>query len=71
MNMALPEDQMPEAEVALRLAFFLVGFPGCATEIEVNIDGAQVAVRGAEVFRVREFLESEGWTYAKAPGSKS
>jgi hypothetical protein len=61
---------MPEAEAALRLAFFLLGSPGCAPEIEVNMDGAQVSVGKKTIFPVREFLLDSGWQLVTPIGSR-
>ena len=48
-----PEDRMPEAEVALRFAIWLLSFPD-APSAEVGIDGS-----AARVFPVRAFLGEE------------
>ena len=58
---SIPEDRMPEAEVALRLAFFLLSLPDSEGLAKVAIDGAQVRVHGAQVFPVIPFLGEDGW----------
>jgi hypothetical protein len=58
---SLPEDRMPEAEVALRLALWLLEHPAGEDRVEVAIDGAQVSVGGQEIFPLRAFLQSSGW----------
>lgn len=57
----IPEDRMPEAEVALRLAFYLLAYPGSSEVADVAIDGAQVKVGERVVFSVEEFLRVEGF----------
>ena len=68
MRMALPEDRMPEAEVALRLAFYLLGRPDNEGFAEVAVDGAMVRVAGREIFPIEGFLESEGWVQTHQAG---
>ena len=58
--LALPADRMPEAEVALRLANYLVGLPNSLGRAEVAIDGASVKLTKPE-FPVALFLSSLGW----------
>ena len=41
---SLPKNRMPEAEVSLRLAFYLLDLPGSDGVARVGIDGAQVRV---------------------------
>ncbi len=52
---ATPDDRMPEAEVALRFAIWLLLLPDAEPRVEVSIDGS-----AAQVFPVRAFLEAEG-----------
>ncbi|MDP9439565.1 MAG: hypothetical protein M3P49_12630 [Actinomycetota bacterium] len=68
MRVALPEDRMPEAEVALRLAFHLLDRPGGDGVAEVALDGMQVRSRTVEVFPIEGFLESEGWVQTRQEG---
>lgn len=56
MDYHLPEDRMPEAEVSLRLAFYLLALPDCHGTAEVAIDGAQIRVHGEQVFPIAAFL---------------
>ena len=67
-DMILPEDRMPESEVALRLAFHLLALPGSSGVAEVALDGAQVAVQGARVFPLPEFLRDQGWKQVAQDG---
>jgi hypothetical protein len=62
----LPEDRMPEAEVALRLAFWLLEHPQGEDSVEVAIDGAQVSTGGQQVFALRDFLLASGWEQVSA-----
>ncbi|HZU98524.1 MAG TPA: hypothetical protein VFF73_17595 [Planctomycetota bacterium] len=62
----LPSEKMPEAEVALRLAFHLVSLGHVTDEVAVAIDGAQVKTETAVHFRLAEFLEGEGWEQTPA-----
>ncbi len=61
--MNLPEDQMPEAEVALRLAFWLLSLPDAELSSKVAIDGMQ-----ARHFPVRAFLKGERWRLIEPGG---
>lgn len=61
MSLDLPEDKMPEAEVALRLAHYLIA-SGLATQsVKVGIDGAQVKTGDRIHFPIEEFLLSLDW----------
>ena len=42
LDRGLPLDRMPEAEVALRLAVFILSLPGSGTMASVAIDGASI-----------------------------
>ena len=68
MNAALPIDRMPEAEVALRLAFHLLEHPASAGEASVALDGAQIRVHGKQVFPIESFLEESGWEQVAQAG---
>lgn len=59
----VPEDRMPEAEVALRFAIWLLSFPDAAPSTEVGIDGS-----AARVFPVWAFLREEGWHCSESGG---
>jgi len=63
-----PTDRMPEAEVALLLAFHLLDHPESHGEAEVAIDGAQVRVAKDEIFPIAEFLDAHGWKQTEQTG---
>lgn len=54
-------NSMSEAEVSLRLAIYLAHRDLSDGPIQVAIDGAQVKVKGREIFALRTFLEGQGW----------
>lgn len=58
-----PKDRMTEAEVAVRLAVWLISLPGADPCVEVGIDGA-----AAQRFPVRAFLRQEGWRCVEPGG---
>jgi hypothetical protein len=68
MSYELPEDRMPEAEVSLCLAFHLLAMPDGHGTVEVAIDGAQIRVRGSQVFPIADFLDELGWEQVKQEG---
>ena len=53
--------KMPEAEVSLRLAFYLIEQGLAASDVEVAIDGAQVKTANTIHFGIAEFLRDLGW----------
>ena len=55
----LPEDRMPEAEVSLRLALYLVRNRLTDGDVDVAIDGAQVENLDKIHFPMNMFLENE------------
>jgi len=57
----LPKDKMPEAEVTLRLALFLVYGDHTHHDVVCAIDGAQVKTGNIVHFPIVAFLNSEGW----------
>ncbi len=61
MTVLLPEDRMPEAEVALRLAFYLLKRSDSHGSAEVAIDGAMVRIGDNEIFPIEAFMTHEGW----------
>jgi len=69
-NNALPKNRMAEAEVSLRLAFYLLALPGSDGVARVAIDGAQVKVGRRRVFPIVDFLSGMGWEQAEQIGSK-
>lgn len=64
----LPEEKMPEAEVSLRLAFFLIKNGFTSNDVEVAIDGAQVKTSDKVHFPISDFLTFEGWHKVKESG---
>ena len=58
---SLPDDRMPEAEVSLQLAFYLLSLPNAGSLAQVAIDGAQIRVHGADIFPIAPFLKNWGW----------
>jgi hypothetical protein len=52
---------MPEAEVSLRLAFWLLERNHAEGRVDVAIDGAQVRVGDTIHFNLTGFLEAHGW----------
>lgn len=63
--MQLPDDRMPEAEVALRLAEFLSERPGFGGHVDVAIDGASVRVGGTDIFDISGYLAMNGWVITR------
>jgi hypothetical protein len=57
----LKTDRMAEAEVALRLADYLLELSGAEQSVEVAVDGASVKVKGKLIFRIGAFLKGQGW----------
>ena len=55
--MLLPDEKMSEAEVSLRLAYFLVTQRLANSDVRVAIDGAQVRIRDVIYFPLADFLE--------------
>jgi hypothetical protein len=63
----LPADRMPEAEVALRLAEFILSLPGSGAMASVAIDGARIKVGDLLVFDIGRFMAGTGWEQTKKP----
>jgi hypothetical protein len=59
-DLGLPDDRMPEAEVALRLAEFILSLPGSGAM-------ASVRVGDALVFDTGRFMAGTGWEQTKKP----
>jgi hypothetical protein len=57
----LPDDRMPEAEVALRLAEFILSLPTSGAMASVAIDRARIKVGGSVIFDIGRFMASTGW----------
>lgn len=53
--------KMPEAEVSLRLAFYLIQRGLTASDVQVAIDGAQVKTSNTIHFAIAEFLQEYAW----------
>jgi hypothetical protein len=66
-ELGLPDDRMPEAEVALRLAEFILSLPGSGTMASVAIDGASIKVGDAAIFDIGRFMAGTGWEQSKEP----
>jgi hypothetical protein len=58
--MADARDRMPEAEVALKVAAWLVKRHAVKT-CDVKIDGAHVLIAENEIFPIRQFLQRQRW----------
>jgi hypothetical protein len=56
-----PLSKMPEAEVSLRLAFFLIQQGLAESDVQVAIDGAQVRTTETIHFAIAEFLKECEW----------
>lgn len=56
----LLDDRMPEAEVTLRLAMYLINGSHTNNDVICGIDGAQVKIGSNIIFPVIEFLNAEG-----------
>jgi hypothetical protein len=66
-DLGLPDDRMPEAEVALRLAEFILSLPGSGTMASVAIDWASIKVGDAVIFDIGRFMAATGWEQTKEP----
>jgi hypothetical protein len=66
-ELGLPEDRMPEAEVALRLAEFILSLPSSGAMASVAIDGASIKVGNAISFDIGRFMAGTGWEQIKEP----
>lgn len=64
----LSPDKMSEAEVAVRFGQYLLDLPGADPFVDVAIDGAGVAVAGAAIFPLAEFLQYLGWELLEQRG---
>ena len=58
----LPIDKMSEAEVSLRITFFLIEQRSTASDVKVAIDGAQIKTKLTVHFPIVDFLNSNGWS---------
>lgn len=66
-DLGLQADRMPEAEVALRLANFILSLPGSGAMASVAIDGASIKVGDAVIFDIGRFMAATGWEQTKEP----
>jgi hypothetical protein len=66
-DLGRPDDRMPEAEVALRLAEFILSLPGSGAMASVAIDGASITVGDAVIFDIGRFMAGTGWEPIKEP----
>jgi hypothetical protein len=64
-DLGLPDDRMPEAEVALRLAEFILSLPNSGAMASVAIDGASIKVGDAVIFDIGRFMAGTGWEQTK------
>lgn len=67
----LASDRMSEAEVAVRLAGFLLSLPDATPTADVAIDGAGVSVGGVQIFALPEFLTQLGWQQITQSGKNA
>jgi hypothetical protein len=68
MNVSLPEDRMPEAEVSLLLAFHILDHPASGGAAEVAIDGAMLRAGENRIFPIAGFLLEQRWTHMEHRG---
>jgi hypothetical protein len=66
-DLGLPDDRMPEAEVALRLAEFILSLPNSGAMASVAIDRASIKVGDAVIFDIGRFMAVLGWEQIKEP----
>jgi hypothetical protein len=66
-DLGLSVDRMPEAEVALRLAAFILSLPGSGAMASVGIDGASIKIGDPIVFDIGRFMAGTGWEQIKEP----
>jgi hypothetical protein len=60
LELGLQADRMSEAEVALRLAEFILSLPGSGAMASVAIDGASIKVGDAVIFDIGRFMADTG-----------
>lgn len=66
-GLGLPADRMLEAEVALRLADFILGQSGSGAIASVAIDGTSIRMGKAVGFDIGRFMAGAGWKPIKPP----
>ncbi|WP_230534477.1 hypothetical protein [Microvirga roseola] len=64
-DLHLPDDRMPEAEVALRLAAFLLDQPKSGSMASVAIDGASIQAGELQIFDIDGFMAHGEWIQDK------
>jgi hypothetical protein len=67
LDFGLSTERMPEAEVALRLAQFILSLRGSGALASVAIDGASIKVGDAVIFDIGCFMAATGWEQIKEP----
>jgi hypothetical protein len=67
LDLGLQPDHMPEAEVALRLAGFILSLPNSGAMASVAIDGASIKVGDAVIFDIGCFMAAIGWEQIREP----
>jgi hypothetical protein len=66
-ELGLSADRMPQTEVALRLAEFILSLPGSGAMASVAIDEAIIRVGDVAVFGIGRFMAGTGWEAIKEP----
>jgi hypothetical protein len=66
-DLCLPSDRMLEAEVALRLAAFILSLPRSGSIASVAIDRASLKVGSLILFDIARFMRGTGWEQVKEP----
>jgi hypothetical protein len=67
LELGLQADRMSEAEVALRLAEFILSLPNSGAMASVAIAGASIKVGDAVIFDIGRFMAATGWQQIKEP----
>jgi hypothetical protein len=67
LELGLQADRMSEAEVALRLAEFILSLPHSGAMASVAIDGASIKVGDSIVFDIGRFMAWTGWEQIREP----
>jgi hypothetical protein len=67
LELGLQADRMSEAEVALRLAEFILSLPNSGAMASVAIDGASIKVGDAVIFDIGCFMAAIGWEQIREP----
>ena len=63
----LPDDHMLEAEMALRIAEFILSLSNSGAMASVAIDGASIKVGDTVIFDIGRFIAGTGWEQIKEP----